>query len=127
MRSNSEYHYNYSHQSAPPESPSPPTVRPHNYSSLSISWTPPWSHPVNYYTLFINSSNNNETFSFTTTEINFDLMKESHNFSTCEELYFSVAASTDVGLSERSNKSTYGFIKGNIIYTNYSMAIKYAF
>ena len=79
-----------------------------NLTTLNISWSSPWTHPVNNYTLFITNNNTGITMNYTTVNTQYILHNEDNN--ECNVLEFTVSANTDVenGLSEKTVK---GFSK----------------
>ena len=85
----------------PPAAPALPTVVPINYTSIVISWTPPWMYPINNYTVAYTtaaSTGHIDVSGDTTSTI---LHKDS--VDECEEIAIRVRASTDVGTTEYSN------------------------
>ena len=93
---------------APPTSPDPPIVTIINLTTLNISWSPPWTHPVNNYTLFITNNNTGITMNYRTVNTQYILYDEDN--SECNVLEFTVSANTDVGNSH-SEKTIKGFPK----------------
>ena len=94
---------------APPTSPDPPIVTIINLTALNISWSPPWTHPVNNYTLFITNNNTGITMNYTTVNTQYILYNEDN--SECNVLEFTVSANTDVGNSGLSEKTVKRFPK----------------
>ena len=91
---------------APPTSPDPPIVTIINLTTLKISWSPPWTHPVNNYTLFITNNNTGITMNYTTVNTQYIVYD-----SECNVLVFTVSANTDVGNSGLSGKTVKRFPK----------------
>ena len=92
---------------APPTSPDPPIVTIINLTTLKISWSPPWIHPVNNYTLFITNNNTGIIMNYTTVNTQYRV----YDNSECNVLEFTVSANTDVGNSRFSEKTINGFPK----------------
>ena len=101
---------------APPTSPDPPIVTIINLTTLKISWSPPWTHPVNNYTLFITNNNTGITMNYTTVNTQYILYDEDN--SECNVLEFTVSANTDVGNSGLSEKTVKGFPKCEFKYVH---------
>ena len=101
---------------APPTSPDPPIVTIINLTSFIILWSPPWTHPVNDYTLFITNNNTGFTMNYTTVNTQYILYNEDN--SECNVLDFTVSANTDVGNSGLSEKTFKGFPKCEFKYVH---------
>ena len=106
----------------PPASPDRPLITVINLTSLLISWSPPWPHPIDSYVLSYTSNITaeiNVTLPSNTTQ--FVLRKSSE--SDCIVYSVKVLAVTDVGPSEFSNVTYTGFPKG--IINNYEIILSY--
>ena len=106
---------------APPTSPDPPIVTIINLTTLNISWSPPWTHPVNNYTLFITNNYTGITMNYTTLNTQYIIYDEDN--SECNVLEFTVSANTDVENSGRSEKTIKGFPKCEFNITIYLLLI----
>ena len=93
-----------------PNPPSPPTATIVNVTTMNISWSPPWQHPVESYNLSITNEASNETHEISTSIRSYIFSKGST--SDCTVFSFRVSAVTDVGTSELSNATYKGFPKG---------------
>ena len=81
---------------------------------MSVSWSAPWMHPIQSYTLLISSNSFENTVN--TSSTNYVLNKR--NITECEVLNFTVRANTEIGSSEFSSKTFKGFPTGTHNYYN---------
>ena len=81
-----------------------------NTTALNVSWSSPWSYPVNSYTLTISSPDISTQYN-TTNDTYFIVSMETVHVSECSPIVLSVEANTDIGGSGNSNNTTTGFPK----------------
>ena len=86
-----------------------PLVSKLNTTALNVSWSSPWSYPVNSYTLTISSPDISPQYN--TTNTYFLVSMETLHVSECSPIVLSVEANTDVGGSGNSDNTTTGFPK----------------
>ena len=99
---------------APPVAPNPPVITLLNATVMSVSWSAPWIHPIQSYTLHISSNSFENTV--TTSSTNYVLNKR--NITECEVVNFTVRANTEIGSSEFSSKTVKGFPTGIYVMVN---------
>ena len=92
----------------PPSPPEPLNLSVLNSTTLLISWTAPWSFPIDNYTITTHNSDSANVQSFWTTPQTSFLVRKPQN-SDCELFDFTVEANTGVGSSGPSQPSTAGF------------------
>ena len=85
-----------------------------NLTTLTLTWTAPWPHPISNYTVTVTNTSSGLVNQFTVNEENFVLRGGG---SHCDELVFIVEAETDVGSSGTSSNTTGGFPKGLFLYS----------
>lgn len=79
-----------------------------NLTALTLTWTAPWSLPVNNYTITITNTSSGLVSQFTVDKEQFVL----RGGGQCDELVFTVEAETDVGGNGTSPNTTGGFPEG---------------
>lgn len=92
----------------PPSPPESPTVSVKDNSTLAVSWTAPWSFPINHYTLRMINASSSELIGLWVTN-HTELMVNKSWPSDCDLLVFTVEAFTDVGPSGPSEPTLTGF------------------
>ena len=93
-----------------------------NQSTITLTWTAPWLHPITNYTVAVTNTSSGLVSLFTVDEEQF-VLKGGVGGSggggvrgggQCDKLLFTVEAETDVGSSGTSPITTGGFLKGKV-------------
>ena len=101
----------------PPEPPGAPTLTVTNLTTLTLTWSAPWQHPISNYTVTVTNTSSSLVSQFTVYEEQFVLKNEGgagegrggRGEVYCDELVFTVEAETDVGRSGTSLNATGNF------------------
>ena len=108
-----------------PAAPGAPTLTVTNLTALTLTWTAPWSLPINNYTVTVSNTSSGVANQFTIAENQFVLSRGGEvGGGQCDELVFTVEAETNVGSSGTSPNTTGGFPKG-IMKEARCMALKF--
>ena len=86
-----------------------------NNTSILISWSPPWPHPINGYQLTVinSTSGRNQQVEYSVRDDSFVLNNPS-GFE-CNHLSVVVQANTDVGITALKNFKNISFFKGLLL------------
>lgn len=75
-----------------------------NTTSILVTWTPPWPHPVNHYAISVNN-----TVTYTVRTTSFIIYRMNTSIDECHGINITVTAGTDVGSSPPSLPFITGF------------------
>ena len=95
-----------------PGPPGAPTLTVTNLTTLTLTWTAPWLHPILYYTVTMLNLSSSQQNQWTTFDEYLVVQRGEEGRGQCDELVFTVLADTTVGSSENSPNTTGGFPKG---------------
>lgn len=99
----------------PPPTPAPPTVKVLSSNSLSISWIPVWSFPVNSYTLEYTNTTTTD-YIVTGNDTSVVLFRENiSDIGECGRIEFRVQVLTDLGITDYSEVTVGRFAYGTLM------------
>ena len=96
-----------------PGPPGVPILTVTNQTTLTLTWTPPWPHPISDYTVTMLNLTSGQQSQWTTCDEYLVVQRGIEGRGQCNELVFTVVAETEIGSSENSSKTTGGFPKGS--------------
>ena len=94
-----------------PGRPGAPILTVTNLTTLTLTWTAPWSHPISNYTVAVTNTSSGLVSQFTVDKEQF-VLRRGGGGGQCDELVFTVEAETDVGSSGSSPNTTGGLPNG---------------
>ena len=94
-----------------PGRPEAPILTVTNLTTLTLTWTAPWPHPISNYTVTVTNTSSGLVNQFIANEEQF-VLRRGEGGGQCDELVFTVEAETDVGSSGFSPNTTGGFPNG---------------
>ena len=95
-----------------PGPPGAPTLTVTNLTTLTLTWTAPWPHPILDYTVTMLNLSSGQQNQWKTCDEYLVVQRGEEARGQCDELVFTVLVETAVGSSENSSKTTRGFPKG---------------
>ena len=84
-----------------------------NLTTLTLTWTAPWPHPILDYTVTMLNLSSGQQNQWTTCDEYLVVQRGGEAGGQCDELVFTVVAETAVGSSKNSPNTTGGFPKGS--------------